>query len=406
MGKANKSLINIYLVLFVIAFLFSCGENDITPIETLKPKFTMDPLSVAEGDETKSIFLNLRLTESSENTVNVTLRTVDNGAIAGEDYQEIQSQKVEFSPGMVQTGLKLEIFGDEQFELDESFIVRVTQIEGAELARTEVEVVIENDDEGSLSGIPESGYSTPTSYPGMEMIWSDEFEGDYLNENFWTYEIGNGHSGWGNNELQFYRRENTSLKDGHLIIQARKENYGGFNYTSSRIITENKFEFKYGRVDIRAVIPEGKGVWPALWTLGENIRTVGWPRCGEMDIMELVGHRPSTVHATVHYSNTNGDRIMNGSEISLPGGKKFSQEFHVFSMIWEEDKVDFYMDDIKYHSITRASLGTDNPYPFNKPFFFIFNVAVGGNWPGSPNSTTVFPQNMIVDYIRVFQEEK
>ena len=156
-------------------------------------------------------------------------------------------------------------------------------------------------------------------------------------------------------------------------------------------------------MDIRAVLPEGQGIWPALWMLGESITSVGWPRCGEIDIMEILGHEPSKLHATVHYANNNGDRVMNGTSTNLPGGQKFSDEFHVFSIIWEEDRIQFLLDDVPYHNITRNTLGLSNPYPFNEPFFFIFNVAVGGNWPGSPDGTTRFPQHMIVDYIRVFQ---
>ena len=226
-----------------------------------------------------------------------------------------------------------------------------------------------------------------------------------MNQEFWTYEIGNGEWGWGNNELQFYRSDNTSLVDGNLVIAARNESFNGFQYTSSRFITRNKFEFTHGRVDIRARIPEGQGIWPALWMLGENINTVGWPRCGEIDIMEIVGHEPNVVHGTVHYANPNGDRIQNGSETRLTGGKKFSDEFYVFSLEWEEDRIRWFLNDVQYHSVSRGGLGLSNPYPFNEPFFFIFNVAVGGQWPGSPDASTVFPQHMIVDYIRVFQAE-
>ena len=393
-------------LLFISFFslLIACGEDTLPLIQEELPSFSMDPLTIVEGNQNKSVFISLRLSKISESTVVATLKTIDNSAVAGEDFIGIDNEQIEFTPGDVQSNIKIEIIGDDFFEQDEDFILMVAQISGAKLGTTDVVIVIENDDLNAEVIIPDSGYSTPTEYAGMELIWSDEFSESELNETFWTYEIGNGYNGWGNNELQFYRRENTFIKDGNLVIQAREENFNGFSYTSSRLITKDKFEFKFGRVDIRAVLPEGKGIWPALWTLGENISSVGWPRCGEMDIMELVGHRPSTVHATVHYANSNGNRILNGSEIHLNGGKKFSQDFHVFSMVWEEDRVDFFMDDIKYHSITRNSLGVQNPYPFNNEFFFIFNVAVGGDWPGSPNSSTMFPQNMIVDYIRVFQD--
>lgn len=154
----------------------------------------------------------------------------------------------------------------------------------------------------------------------------------------------------------------------------------------------------------KSCITRRQGVWPALWTLGTNIKEVGWPRCGEMDIMELIGHMTSTTHATVQYANTTGQHIFNSKSTRISSGK-FSDEYHVFSMIWEKDSVIFIVDDRVIQSATPSSLGSTNPYPFNAPFFFIFNVAVGGNWPGSPDETTSFPQSMIVDYIRVFQEK-
>ena len=137
--------------------------------------------------------------------------------------------------------------------------------------------------------IPQLGNTSPSSYPGMSLVWADEFDGSSLNQNFWSYETGNGTNGWGNNELQFYRTENTGIQDGCLVITAKKEPYGGKEYTSSRIITKNKKQFQYGRVDIRAALPKGQGIWPALWMLGANYDTVNWPACGEIDIMEMIG---------------------------------------------------------------------------------------------------------------------
>ena len=382
----------------------SCGSNTVVEMPT-PANFSIESFVVQEGSDDKSIFLSLRLDKISDEKVSVFVETEDETATAGEDYVEISGKLVEFQPGSVQENLQVQIIGDEEAEGDETFKVKVVDITGANASISEAIVTIENDDISTEFNIPNQGYSTPESYTGYDLIWSDEFDGSALDENFWTYEIGNGTWGWGNNELQYYRRENTILHEGNLVIQAREENFSGFKYTSSRLITRGKFDFKHGRVDIRAALPEGQGIWPALWMLGANFNTVGWPRCGEIDIMEIVGHEPSKTHGTVHYANSNGDHIQNGSSTSLSGGEKFSQEFHVFSIVWSEEGIDWLLDDVKFHTVNRQSLGIQNPYPFDESFFFIFNVAVGGNWPGSPDATTSFPQNMIVDYIRVFQPE-
>jgi beta-glucanase (GH16 family) len=248
--------------------------------------------------------------------------------------------------------------------------------------------------------IPDAGYSTPLSYGGMSLVWQDEFSADGLNLSDWTFETGTGSNGWGNNELQYYLEENTTVKDGYLIIAAKKESKYGSDYTSSRIITKGKKEFQYGRVDIRAVLPKGQGIWPALWMLGDNISDVSWPKCGEIDIMEMIGGsgREKTIHGTVHWDNNN-QYASYGGDYSLASGI-FADEFHVFSIVWTQTTITWYMDDIQYHviDITPAELSE-----FHNHFFFIFNIAVGGNWPGSPTGETRFPQYMIVDYIRVFQ---
>src|SRR5690606_26188602 len=235
-----------------------------------------------------------------------------------------------------------------------------------------MDIVVEANDDVPL---PDEGYSTPTAYAGMKLLWQDEFEGDVLNGAYWTHEIGTGQNGWGNNELQYYRDDNTSLLDGYLVITARKESHQGLDYTSSRIITKDKFDFQYGRVDIRAALPQGQGIWPALWMLGENFSTVGWPACGEIDIMEMIGGsgREKTVHGTVHWES-NGHASY-GKSHSLPSGT-FADQFHVFSIVWDDQTIRWYVDDVQFNviDITPAGLSA-----FHEPFFFIFNVAVGGN---------------------------
>lgn len=260
------------------------------------------------------------------------------------------------------------------------------------------------DPDGGSTPIPlEQGYFSPEEYDGYTRLWDDEFKGTSVNSANWTFETGDGcpnNCGWGNNELEYYRSENAWVADDVLTIEARKENYSGRSYTSARMISKNKFSFQYGRVDIRAVLPKGQGIWPALWMLGNNISSVGWPACGETDIMEMVGGsgREKTVHGTCHW-DVNG-HAQYGLGYTKPSGT-FADEYHVFSIIWDESKIQWFVNNVKYCELNITSADMSE---FHQPNFFIMNVAVGGTWPGEPNSFTVFPQQMKVDYIRVFQK--
>ncbi|MAI24354.1 MAG: hypothetical protein CL828_09870 [Crocinitomicaceae bacterium] len=243
------------------------------------------------------------------------------------------------------------------------------------------------------------GYPAADTYEAMTLVWSDEFDGTSLNLDNWTYDLGA--SGWGNNEWQNYTNstQNSSVADGYLTITARQE---GSSYTSARLKSQGLQSFQYGRMDIRAKLPEGQGIWPAIWMLGDNFTSTGWPACGEIDIMEMIGHQPSTAHGTAHWGSSWNFHQYTGSSITLPNGEKFSEAFHLFSVIWEENQITWLMDDQAYFSIDSAQMN-GQPYPFNAQFFFIMNIAVGGNWPGYPDATTEFPQHMVVDCIRVFQ---
>ena len=250
--------------------------------------------------------------------------------------------------------------------------------------------------------VPGEGYSTPLNYEGYELMWNDEFDGNTVNSENWTFEIGDGCPnicGWGNNELQYYREQNAWVEEGILTIEARKESVGGKRYTSARMKTQGKKSFQYGRIDIRALLPEGQGIWPALWMLGDNITSVGWPACGEIDIMEMIGgnQRENTVHGTLHWDiNGHADA---GNDYTLSSGT-FADGYHVFSIIWNENTMRWFVNDVEYGVI---DISPSHMSEFHNSFFFIFNIAVGGNWPGNPDNDTVFPQQMKVDYIRVFQ---
>jgi beta-glucanase (GH16 family) len=236
-----------------------------------------------------------------------------------------------------------------------------------------------------------------------ELVWQDEFEGtagqspDTVN---WTYDIG---TDWGNAQLEYDtdRPENVSLDgNGNLAITARAESYMGSFFTSARIKTQGLFEQTFGRFEARIKMPWGPGIWPAFWLLGANIDTVGWPLCGEIDIMEYRGQEPTTVHGTVHgpgYSG--GESITQRYDLM---GDRFDTDFHVYSIEWGGDYIDFFVDGNYYQKITPDDVTGE--WVFNHPFFIILNVAVGGNYVGFPTSGTPFPQTMYVDWVRVYRE--
>jgi beta-glucanase (GH16 family) len=223
----------------------------------------------------------------------------------------------------------------------------------------------------------------------------------------WSFETGGG--GWGNNELETYtsRTANAELQDGALVIRVLKEPLTGSdnitrNYTSARLVTRNKFTQTYGRFEARLKVPYGQGIWPAFWMLGNDLESAGWPKCGEIDIMENIGREPATVHGTLHgpgYSGANGVT----ASYTLPLSRKFSDDYHIFAVEWEPNVIRFYVDKRLYKTQTPADLPPGKAWVFNHPFFLVLNVAVGGNFPGNPDGTTVFPQLMRVDYVRVYQ---
>ncbi len=295
------------------------------------------------------------------------------------------------------------VTGDSTRKEDQYFYVQLDSPQNCTIANSKDTGIILNRD-GTYFPVDNSGYVAPASYAGYSLVWSDEFNGSSVDPSTWTYEIGTGNNSWGNNELEYYtdRTQNSFVSDGHLIIEARAESFGGRNYTSARMITKNKKIFKFGRIDIRAKMPKGKGIWPALWMLGNNIDAVPWPACGEIDIMEMIGQEPNKIVGTFHWGNSIATRALKWTSYTLSSGS-FDQQFHVYSLIWKENEMKILIDDQMYAYMTPADMAPGSTYPFNNDFFFIFNVAVGGQLPGSPDNTTVFPQRMAVDYIRVFQ---
>jgi hypothetical protein len=401
----NKKLV-LGLALITTGFLGCVQEDDGIPNDLNLPVISMSDLTIQEGDIDQTIQLELTLTGENKTNVVVKLAAISESATADVDFVVLNGGQIIFTPEETKKIIEIKIIGDEIRETKETFQVKLYNPINATISKDLITATIEDDDNNS-SGlvIPTGGYTSPLIYPGYNLVWADEFDGTALNNADWTYEMGDGcpgNCGWGNNEKQYYREDNTSIVNGNLVITAKKQKFGTKDYTSSRLITKGKKQFKYGRIDIRAALPEGKGLWPALWMLGSNIDAVSWPSCGEIDIMELAGDLPNRVVGTVHF----GANVSQHQYISMPkylsGTANFQDEFHVFSINWVADKIEFLVDDEVFHTITPASLN-GAAYPFNKNFFFVFNVAVGGTFPGDPDNTTPFPQNMIVDYVRVFQ---
>jgi len=250
---------------------------------------------------------------------------------------------------------------------------------------------------------------TQTVASFTELVMADEFDADGApNSSIWSYEIGDGSDtqaglGWGNNELQYYtdRSENVTVQNGVLIITAKEEEFNGSNYTSARLLTKGKFEQTHGRFEARIKLPSGKGLWPAFWLLGDDSNGAEvWPQIGEIDIMEYVGNEPTRIFGTVHGPGYSGGKSISKSyELK---NDRFDTEFHIFGIEWGPDYINYYVDDVLYNQITPEDVTGE--WVFNNgPFYIILNVAVGGNLPGSPNAETVFPQNMLVDYVRVYK---
>ncbi len=236
------------------------------------------------------------------------------------------------------------------------------------------------------------------SYSQYALVWSDEFDNNELNLNKWTYDLGQGDWGWGNNELQFYTNNsaNINVDTGYLHIIAKSQQFAGANYTSARIKTKDLYEFTYGKVEARMKIPYGQGFWPAFWMLGANIDDVSWPYCGEIDIMEHVNNE-NVIHGTHHYDN-NGHNYIGNSVVCD------ASEFQVYSIEWTPYSIKWYLNGSIYfqNSIDPSSVSKEE---FHSPFFLLLNLAVGGLWPGNPDSSTNFPGIMMVDYVRVYQNE-
>jgi beta-glucanase (GH16 family) len=392
------------LTTLVVVSFFSCKEDPVLTDIIQFPRISAINTEADEDPGFAEATVVLSWPYNNEVSVDFTVRqinldSVPNQAEANVDFTP-QSGKLVFPAGETKATVQVELASDVLPEADEVFEINISNARLGEIIKSSGIITLKNDDAGFF--VDNTGFDAPTSYQGYNLVWEDDFSAGEIDGSVWTHELGG--NGWGNNELQVYTDKpgNSFQAGGYLVIEAREEPAGSGNYTSARMITKDKQEFQYGRIDIRARLPIGKGMWPALWMLGANFNEVGWPKCGEIDIMELVGNQPSIIHGTAHYGENNADHQFKGSSNFLVGST-FDDEFHVFSIIWKENSIQWLRDGVQYFSLTPANI-SPAAWPFNNPSFFIFNVAVGGDWPGSPDSSTAFPARMYVDYVRVYQQ--
>jgi len=384
--------------------ILSCSKSGGGSSQIDLPTVSTNNVTSARTD-TGVVNFRFFITLSTSYTSNVTVNynTVAGTALANKDFVPA-SGTLTISPGQQSAYVDVSVLGDSTRKSNLSFYLIISNAVNATISGTDTAYgTIQCNgtyfpvDTTAATG----GYLSPISYPGFNLKWSDEFSGKTLNVANWNYELGNN-NGWGNGELEYYTNstKNAFLSSGCLVIEARNEVYAGSNYTSARINTQGLQSFQYGRIDIRAKLPVGSGAWPALWMLGSNYSSAGWPTCGETDIMELMGGtNPYQISGSLHWNNngTEGSTTLMSPTITPAN---FSQQFHVFSIIWQQNSIQFLVDNNVYETDNSTIAGSN--WPFNASQFFIFNVAVGGNFPGIP-VPAVYPQRMIVDYIRVFQ---
>jgi len=388
----------------IIAILYCSCSKSKTPV-TPVPNPTLPTLSILDISHNRdnkiatAFRFFISVSSASDKDIKVNYATSDSTAKSGIDYT-MASGTLTIPASQTLGYVDVTMSGDSLRQPDQTFYLTISNpvnatIKGSPKA---IGTITTN---GTYYPSDSEGYYSPSSYPGYTLAWSDEFNDAAINTNNWNFDIGG--SGWGNHELEYYTNSpnNAYLSNGKLVIEARQETIGNNNYTSARMNTSGKQSFKYGRIDMRAKIPVSHGMWPALWMLGTNIATTPWPGCGETDIMELIGSSPNRVVGSIHWAQADGSSGTVNNAYFLSSGD-FSLQFHVFSLVWQMNYVQIIVDGIPYMTATNSSV-TSGTWPFNAPFFFIFNVAVGGDWPGSPDATTIFPQRMYVDYVRVFQ---
>ena len=391
--KLVPGFLNLLKLFFLSLLMASChtgGNEENTP--TVKMKLRNDYEGTGQN---KILDVTVVLSSPATVPVTVTYSTVDSTAKGGMDFIPITHGTLVFNPGETSKKINIELVSDSIMEFTESFKLMITNVENAKLAGPILSITI-YDDDLTRPTLLEDGYITPKSYPGMKLRFADEFNDSIINYFTWNYETGEGP--WGVGQLQEFtdKSENLSVKNGKLRITAINNNG---HFTSGRINTVNTNSVHFGVIDIRAKLPSGRGIFPSIWLLNTDYNGSNWPKCGEIDIAALNGNIPSQIIGIAYYS-ASGPRNKEGF-YSLPDyTNSFSDQFHIFTIIWQNDRIEWFVDYKKYMEIVQDDVGND--WPFNSSFYFYLDLVVGGTLVGDPDNTTVFPQTMEVDYIRAF----
>ncbi len=399
---------NIYRTLVICLSFFpilisGCKKDDAPSDEVPEPGIMIDGVTLFEGHEGLIDFpFPVSFNRAFNKDITIHYKTADGIAKAGIDYEAVTNGSIVIPAGKTSGNIVIKVIGNDIREADKTFTVELLSSDYGVILRNSATGYIRNDD--NTIKIATTGYEAATSYDGYTLEWQDEFT-DRVDPDIWWNQNGDGCPdlcGWGNNESQYYtdRSSNIFIQDGHLVIEARPENYQGKSYTSSKILTTGKKAMRYGRIDIRAQLPYGQGIWPAFWMMPEESKYGGWPSSGEIDIMEMVGHQSNMVHGTVHYGPGPSSIHQTSSHVKAGGGI-FNDDFNVFSLVWKEDELIWLVNDQEFKRITPDQLDGQF-WPFNEYFYLIINFAVGGNWPGYPDATTLFPQWLVVDYVRYY----
>ena len=392
-----------YLLLLLCLCISSCSEetDPTNPINEVTPTLSVRSAITTELENDANITFEIAISPSNyTREISFDFNTVGVTAEPNVDFTA-SNGTMNIAAGTRTVTVPVTILSDTDKELPETLRFEISNAVNATIGQSFNIGTINDRDEKTR--IDQDGYYTNPGHYGYDLFWGDEFDGGAIDESSYSFDLGDGCPdlcGWGNSELEIYTNDtkNVSVQDGRLKITATAE--GENTYHSARLTTKDKVSFKYGRIDIRARIPEGQGIWPALWMLGSNIDEVGWPACGEIDIMEAVGNDPFSVHGTTHWGPEGGPNTFKTG--TYLGSEKFSSAFHVYTLLWEANQITWYVDEEEYHTFSGTDVG-NQPYRFDQEFYFLFNVAVGGIWPGNPDETTVFPQSMDIDYVRVFQ---
>ena len=389
-----KMKITTFLSVLSLLLWSSCSKPAEQPVATL-PVVAVTNLSQFNSEADVTFPMKVSLDKTTTSVVTVNYATMDIDAVAGTDYVA-QTGTLSFPANTTEQIVNIKVLGNKYKQDDKTFALKLSNPANATLSSSAQGIGTIRSTSTLLPGVTSdsTGFMSLSSYPGYKLVWQDEFSGTKIDTSVWGYDIGG--NGWGNHELEFYTNspKNSYLSNGSLVIEARNDN----GYTSARMLTKGRKDFTYGRVDIRAKIPTASGMWPALWMLGSNIDTKPWPACGETDIMEVVGRDSKKLYSTLHFADASGNHQQNGGTVY--NIEDLANKYHVYSMNWTTSNIEFYLDGNLYFS---ANITGVNNQAFNNPSFFIFNVAVGGDFPGS-NITPNFPQRMYVDYVRVFQK--